>query len=207
MAKKTVKKTSKRKIPAKKTAQVAKRKTATKKPSPISVPHPVKLSGPTQNSSLLELMQENLSDVFCAEKHLEAILPSLIQMALHEGLRNILKDLLIHMKEQNRILFNLMKRADVPHSEDSQCPPVEILVNTLREKMNQMDKNPIRDAAMICTLQKLVHYQMAAYLSLAELADALGYHRMADSLDRILAGAEESDIILYRISRRINTME
>jgi ferritin-like metal-binding protein YciE len=62
----------------------------------------------------------------------------------------------------------------------------------------------VRDSALIIGAQKIEHYEIACYGSLCELAEVLGFHKVADVLDRTLEEEEDTDSLLTEIAEEVN---
>ncbi|MFO6469571.1 ferritin-like domain-containing protein, partial [Escherichia coli] len=57
-------------------------------------------------------------------------------------------------------------------------------------------KNEVRDAALIAAAQKVEHYEIASYGTLATLAEQLGYRKAAKLLKETLEEEKATDIKL-----------
>ncbi|BCQ29062.1 ferritin-like domain-containing protein (plasmid) [Caballeronia sp. NK8] len=68
------------------------------------------------------------------------------------------------------------------------CVAMEGLVEEGQEQIDEIEKGPILDAALIAAAQKVEHYEIASYGTLATLAKKLGYN---DGMKLLLATLEE----------------
>lgn len=68
------------------------------------------------------------------------------------------------------------------------CAAMEGLVEESREVIDSIEAGPVRDAALIGGAQKVEHYEIASYGTIAALAKQLGY---ADALKLLLETLEE----------------
>jgi ferritin-like metal-binding protein YciE len=68
------------------------------------------------------------------------------------------------------------------------CVAMEGLVEEGQEQIEEIEKGPILDAALIAAAQKVEHYEIAAYGTLATLAKKLGY---TDGMNLLLETLEE----------------
>ena len=55
------------------------------------------------------------------------------------------------------------------------CVAMEGLIEEANEVIESTEKNDVRDAALIAAAQKVEHYEIASYGTLATLAEQLGY--------------------------------
>ncbi len=71
------------------------------------------------------------------------------------------------------------------------------LVRTFpNEVIESTEKNEVRDAALIAAAQKVEHYEIATYGTLATLAEQLGYRKAAKLLKETLEEEKATDIKL-----------
>ncbi len=68
---------------------------------------------------------------------------------------------------------------------------MESLINEGKKVIEDFEAGSVRDSAIIIGAQKVEHHEIAAYGSLCELADVLGYHKIDDILDRTLEEEEK----------------
>lgn len=62
------------------------------------------------------------------------------------------------------------------------------------------DNTMVRDAAIIIASQKVEHYEIASYGSLAELASTLGFDGGAKILEEILQQEKDTDVSLTELA-------
>ena len=62
------------------------------------------------------------------------------------------------------------------------------------------DDTMVRDVAIIIASQKVEHYEIASYGSLAELARTLGFDEGAEILEGILQEEKETDVSLTELA-------
>lgn len=72
---------------------------------------------------------------------------------------------------------------------------MEGLIEEANEVIENTEKNEVRDAALIAAAQKVEHYEIASYGTLATLAEQLGY-RKAAKFERALEEEKATDIKL-----------
>lgn len=66
------------------------------------------------------------------------------------------------------------------------CVAMEGLIEEANEVIESTEKNEVRDAALIAAAQKVEHYEIASYGTLATLAEQLGYRKAAKLLKETL---------------------
>lgn len=63
-------------------------------------------------------------------------------------------------------------------------------------RSSKVQKNEVRDAALIAAAQKVEHYEIASYGTLATLAEQLGYPAAVKLLAQTLEEEKETDLKL-----------
>ena len=76
------------------------------------------------------------------------------------------------------------------------CVAMEGLIEEANEVIESTEKNEVRDVALIAAAQKVEHYEIASYGTLATLAEQLGYRKAAKLLKETLEEEKATDIKL-----------
>ena len=76
------------------------------------------------------------------------------------------------------------------------CVAMEGLIEEANEVIESTEKNEVRDAALIAAAQKVEHYEIASYGTLATLAEQLGYPAAVKLLAQTLEEEKETDLKL-----------
>lgn len=128
-----------------------------------------------------------LSDTYSAEKQLTRALAKLARATSNEKLSQAFH---AHLEETH----GQIERIDqVVESESNlkikrmKCVAMEGLIEEANEVIESTEKNEVRDAALIAAAQKVEHYEIASYGTLATLAEQLGYRKAANSYFRKFA--------------------
>ncbi len=177
-------------IPAKKSgskAQYAKKSSAGKK-----------------QKTLDELLEDNLKDIYSAEVQLLDAIPEMADAAQNEELQNAFT---LHYEQTLKQVSRLEKvfdRFEIDISDIEPCEAMAGLIEEGKKIIEEYEESPVRDSALIIGSQKIEHYEIAAYGSLCELADVLGYSNLHDLLGRSLDEEENTDELLSEIASDIN---
>jgi ferritin-like metal-binding protein YciE len=163
-----------------------------------------KTSGSKPQKTLDDLFEEGLKDIYSAEKQLLEALPEMAEAVQDEELRDVIEMHLEETEKQVERLEKIMERMEMDKSEEKTCEAMKGLIEEAQSIIKEFDESPVRDSALIIAAQKVEHYEIASYGSLRELADVLGYYRIAELLDRTLEEEEEADKILSSIAMDIN---
>ncbi|EES5384606.1 ferritin-like domain-containing protein [Escherichia coli] len=137
-----------------------------------------------------------LSDTYSAEKQLTRALAKLARATSNEKLSQPFH---AHLEETH----GQIERIDqVVESESNlkikrmKCVAMEGLIEEANEVIESTEKNEVRDAALIAAAQKVEHYEIASYGTLATLAEQLGYRKAAKLLKETLEEEKATDIKL-----------
>ncbi|QBH01197.1 ferritin-like domain-containing protein [Xanthomonas oryzae] len=134
-----------------------------------------------------ELFIHELSDIYSAEKQLTKSLPRLARAATEPKLKQAFE---VHLEETQGQIERIDQVVDVLgiKLKRIKCAAIEGLVEESREVIDQIEAGPVRDAALIGGAQKVEHYEIASYGTIAAMAKQLGH---ADALPLLLATLEE----------------
>lgn len=176
------------------------KKTATKK-----VPQQ-KLSDET-HSKLHSFFKDELKDIYWAEKHLVKTLPKMQKAATNEELKDAFAEHLEQTKEHvTRLedIFGLL--GEKPQAK--KCDAMEGLTKEGEGIIEDTEKGTYtRDVGLILAAQKVEHYEISTYGSLAQLARTLGLEEVAYLLTTTLDEEKETDHNLTELAEsKVNEM-
>lgn len=87
------------------------------------------------------------------------------------------------------------------------CKAMEGLLNEAEEIISDFDDNPAKDAALICAAQKIEHYEIASYGSLATYAELMQHDEVAELLKETLSEEKDTDSKLTEIAMNSANVE
>ena len=152
------------------------------------------------SSQLMKLFEEELKDIYWAEKHLTKALPKMEKAATTEELKQAINDHLAQTEEHvSRLeqVFEIMNKK----AQAKKCDGMEGLVTEGESVIEETeDGSMTRDAGIIVAAQKVEHYEIAAYGSLVQLAKTLGNEEVAEILQNTLEEEKETDQLLSEIA-------
>jgi len=134
-----------------------------------------------------DLFIHELSDIYSAEKQLTRALPKLARAASNPELSTAFETHLEETQGQIERIDKVVELLDI-RLKRIKCAAMEGLVEEGKEIIDSVEEGPLRDAALIGGAQKVEHYEIAAYGTLAALAKQLGYK---DALPLLLETLEE----------------
>ncbi|MGN6322473.1 MAG: YciE/YciF ferroxidase family protein [Dyella sp.] len=124
--------------------------------------------------SLEELFVHELSDIYSAEKQLTRALPKLARASSEPQLKQAFESHLEETNGQVERIDKIVEQLDL-RLKRIKCAAMEGLVEEGKEIIDAVEEGTLRDAALIAGAQKVEHYEIAAYGTLAALAKELGY--------------------------------
>lgn len=157
-------------------------------------------SSQEQSTMLEELFLEELKDIYWAEKHLLKALPKMEKAATSEELKQSFADHLEVTQEQVTRLeeaFGILGEK----AQGKKCEAMDGLTREAEGVIEDTEKGSLtRDVALIIAAQKVEHYEIATYGSLAQLAKTLGKTDLAELMAQTLEEEKEADKLLTTIA-------
>jgi ferritin-like metal-binding protein YciE len=154
-------------------------------------------------TSLQELFVEELRDMYDGEKRLIRALPKMAKAANAGELQAAFTS---HLKETERQVARLEQvfRTIGEKPRGKKCDGIMGIVEEGNKAMEELE-GPVLDAALIAGAQKVEHYEIASYGTLAYFADLLGNDRAKSLLGETLDEEKAADKKLNVIAKsRVN---
>lgn len=158
-------------------------------------------SAPTDQKSLLQkLFVDGLRDIYWAEKQLTKTLPKLMKAATSDQLRQSFEEHRMVTEQQiGRVeqVFQLLGVKAVA----KKCDGMDGLTREADTIVLETQKGTLsRDAGLVMAAQKVEHYEIASYGSLAQLAATLGLEEAKNLLGQTLQEEKDQDERLTQIA-------
>ena len=141
---------------------------------------------------LRNLLEDQLADIYYAEKKLTKAIPKMAKAAQNDELRQGFED---HAQETEGHVtrceeaFKLLGKS----AKAKKCEAMEGLVAEAEDLMKEFKDSSALDAALIDAAQKVEHYEIATYGSLIAWASMLGEDQVADLLEETLQEEKDCD--------------
>jgi len=137
------------------------------------------------------LFQEQLEDLYDAEKQLAGALPAMIAASSSPDLSGILESALEDAREQVSRLEALFEgMAEEPGARQSRV--MQALLDEGQRFIDELEKSTVLDAALIATVQKVKHHEIAGYATACGLAEMLGQQEAFGLLQETLEEETQS---------------
>lgn len=141
-------------------------------------------------NSLRELLIDELSDPYSAEKQLTVALPKMAKAATSENLKAAFTSHLEETRGQIERLDQIFELLD-EEPKRKKCKAMEGLVEEGKEVIEEDGVPEVKDAALIGAAQRVEHYEMAGYGTARGLAETLDLPKVVKLLQETLD--EEGD--------------
>lgn len=149
------------------------------------------------------MLKDGLKDIYYAEKQLVRALKKLAKAASSPELSEAFDTHRMETEEQVARLEEAFEALEM-RAAGKKCPAMDGLIEEANEHIEEMDKGPARDAALIVGAQKVEHYEIAAYGSLRSFARCLGYTECEQIFDEILSQESKTDELLTGVAQTVN---
>ncbi len=156
-------------------------------------------NGTMQRSALMKLFEDELKDIYWAEKALTKALPKMLKNASAPELVEAIENHLAETEKQVQMVENVFELID-KKPVAKKCEAMAGLLKEGEEIMKDTEKGPQRDAGIISAAQKVEHYEIASYGTLRTFANTLGLDEAAAILDEILQQEKNADASLTEIA-------
>lgn len=151
-------------------------------------------------NGIKEIFFDELCDIFNAEEQIVEALPEVIAAVESSDLRKALEMHLNETRGQIQRLNKVFKILKIEKKAEF-CKGMRGLIEECEEILQDFkSKSPVRDAAIIPKLQRIEHYEIAAYGSVRTFAKELDLSSVADLLQETLDEEGNADKKLTKIA-------
>lgn len=144
---------------------------------------------------LRELFIDELKDIIYAERALVKALPKMATNASEPKLVAAIEEHVAVTEgqvERLEKIFELLGESN----RGKKCDAMEGLIKEGESIVEETEAGPVRDAGIISASQKIEHYEIASYGTLAAFAKTLGENEIASLLEETLAEEKQADALL-----------
>lgn len=149
--------------------------------------------------NLEKLLEDQLKDIYSAEKQLLKALPKMAKAANAEGLKSCFTEHLEETKGQIERLEQIAATLEIKLT-GKKCAAMEGLVEEGSEAIEVEGPDAIIDLALIAAAQRVEHYEISAYGSARALAEQLGHTEVVEMLQETLDEESAADEKLSAIA-------
>lgn len=156
-------------------------------------------NGAMKSSQLMELFEDELKDIYWAEKALMKAIPKMIKNATSNELIDALTSHLSETKNQVSRVEQVFDSIDKKASA-KKCDAMEGLIKEAEDIMESCESGAMCDAGIISAAQKVEHYEIASYGTLRQFADTLGLKKAVSLLEATLKEEKAADQKLTKVA-------
>lgn len=153
-------------------------------------------------SSLSDLFEDGLKDIYYAEKAILKALPKMIKKCQSEELAAAFEKHLGETEVQVTLVeeaFNAVGKKP----KAKKCPAIEGIIEEGDEMMKEHETGEVLDAGLLAAAQAVEHYEISRYRALCNWGIALGQTAAVKPLQTILAQETKTDAALEKLGARI----
>ncbi|PUZ20161.1 ferritin-like domain-containing protein [Chitinophaga costaii] len=150
----------------------------------------------------MNFFQDEIKDIYWAEKHIVKTLPKLKKAATSPQLKTAFDQHTTqsqeHVNRLDKVFQHLGKKAQA-----KKCEAMNGIIQEGEEIISHTEAGTAtRDVGLILAAQKVEHYEIATYGGLAQLARTLQLKHIAALLETTLREEKETDTILSTIAEQ-----
>lgn len=162
--------------------------------------NPTNVGAAAQDSMLQEFFQDEIKDIYWAEKHILKTLPKMKKASTSEDLQQAFEE---HYEQTEKHVLRLEQVFDLL-GKKPQAKKCDAMAGILEEGNGIISETEAgtatRDVGLILAAQKVEHYEIATYGGLAQLAETLGLTDIKNLLGETLEEEKETDSKLSEIA-------
>jgi ferritin-like metal-binding protein YciE len=149
--------------------------------------------------NIRELLVHELHDMLHAEKQLVKALPKMVKAASSSQLGQAIESHLRETEQHVNRLEQVFERLGEP-PKAKKCDGIAGIIKEGEKLLREDRGGSVADAGLICSAQKVEHYEIAAYGSLCSWAEMLNEQEALSLLKQNLAEEKAADEKLTRLA-------
>lgn len=150
-------------------------------------------------TTLNDLFEETLKDIYYAEKAILKALPKMAKKASSETLAEAFNTHFEQTQGQVERLEQVFEQIGVK-AKGKQCPAIDGIIEEAQELMKEVEDEFVLDAAMLAAAQAVEHYEISRYGTLVAWSQTLGYTKATKLLQATLDEESETDELLSELA-------
>jgi len=148
-----------------------------------------------------ELLVAQLKDAYSAEKQALRCMQRTAKKATAPALRDGIQMHIEQTQTQIERVEQALEKLDARPGRKV-CEAMRGLVEEAQHEVEEHDKGPILDLVIVAGMQRIEHYEIAAYGTDIALAKALGESEVADLLSQTLEEEKQTDLKLTEVTEQ-----
>ena len=148
-----------------------------------------------------DLFADQIKDLYNAESQMLKALPKMAKKATDTKLKASFEKHLEQTKAQKERLEKVCEILDIKPT-GKKCAAMEGLIEEAKEIIENVKDPYVLDAGLIAASQKVEHYEIASYGTLAEFAKELGNQEVLALLAETLKEEKATDVKLTMVAKK-----
>jgi len=149
--------------------------------------------------TLRDLLEDEIKDIYDAEKQLTKALPKLAKKATAPELKEAFDEHLQQTEEHIARLEQVFEQMEMP-VRGKKCEGMQHLIAEGNEMIAEAEDDATRDALLIAAAQKCEHYEICSYGTIRVWANLLGKTEVGTLLEDTLEEEKSADSKLTQIA-------
>jgi ferritin-like metal-binding protein YciE len=153
-------------------------------------------------SEVRELLTEELKDAYSAEKQALRCMQRALRKTSADALREGIQ---LHVDQTQVQIERVEQALEVMNVRPGRkvCEAMRGLVEEAQHEIEEHDeKGPILDLVIVAGMQRIEHYEIAAYGTGVALAEAVGEKKVAELLAETLEEEKQTDLKLTQVTQK-----
>lgn len=149
--------------------------------------------------NLREFLIDGIKDLYWAESHLSK---ALVKMEKNVTSPKLQKAIATHKTETDNQIIRLESVFEAlgEKAKAVKCEAMDGLLKEAEDIMKETEPGAVRDAAIIAAAQKVEHYEIASYGTMATYCKHLGEDEARKLLEETLAEEKNCDVLLTKLA-------
>lgn len=146
-----------------------------------------------------KLMVEQLRDAYSAEKQALRAMPRMAKKATAQSLKDALQ---MHVEQTEGQVERLEQALEKMGARPGRkvCEGMRGIIEEGQHELEDHEKGPLMDTLIVAAQQRMEHYEIASYGTMAALAKAAGQQEVAELLAQTLQEEKQTDEKLTRLA-------
>ena len=148
---------------------------------------------------ITQLMVDQLRDAYSAEKQALRIAQRMMKASSNEKLKQGFQ---MHFEQTEGQVERIERALEQIGAKPGRkvCEAMRGLIEEAQHEMQEADKGPMMDVVIVAAAQRIEHYEIASYGTIATLAKSAGMKEIGDLMGQSLAEEKKMDEELSRIA-------
>jgi len=154
--------------------------------------------------SLVNLLEEEVKDLYSAETQLVKALPKMAKAASFPALRNAFE---AHLTETHGHVERLEAVAQMLEvsPRGKSCKAMNGLIDEGQDTIMGTGEDALKDLALIVAAQKVEHYEISGYGSAISLAETIGLKDVVKLLQATIEEEKKADQLLTGLAKKVSS--